>query len=273
MTLDMGHAQMVKFILTAASILSLCSGCASSNLNKSLGTSKNPHPVLSYPEGSEWLQGNKSTINPFILQNFTTILEGNRQYSRQIILDKSFMRVYVSSGFALSDIYCEEFFRDADESMRRRKFGRGLTSDVGTAMTSVLGLANAGENVVSGVAAGFGLGDKLWRQYDEAFLISPDLSAVRSLVLAAQDKFREESLGDKAKLPIDLPKAQSVILRYANFCSNLGMKALLNQSAEQQRLQITAQTSPNSNNTSTAKSKDSSSLPPANAAPQAIPGQ
>lgn len=100
-------------------------------------------------------------------------------------------------------------------------------------MTTILGLANAGEDIVTGVAAGFGFGDSLWRNYDEAFVVAPDLSNVRALVLAAQDVFRKRTY--EQELPTDYATAQSVILRYANQCSTLGMQSLLNQSANQQQ--------------------------------------
>ncbi|MEL7447493.1 MAG: hypothetical protein AAGK02_17105, partial [Pseudomonadota bacterium] len=130
---------------------------------------------------------------------------------------------------------CSEFFRDADESQRRRKYGRALTNDVGTAVSTVLGLANAGENIVTGVAAGVGLADSAWRNYDEAFVVSPDLSNVRTLVLTSQDLFRQRTL---EKLPTDYGTAQSVILRYAEECSTLGMKALLNKSTNAQETEL-----------------------------------
>lgn len=158
-------------------------------------------------------------------------------------IDDRTMREYLSAGFALTDIYCERFFRKADESQRRRKFGRAFTNDVGTVMTTILGLANAGENIVTGSQAIFGFGDSLWRNYDDAFVISPELATVRTLVLAKQDNFRERTLGKTVPLPTTYSGAQSVILRYADSCSYLGMKALLDQSAIQQRSDLDSQTS------------------------------
>ena len=53
--------------------------------------------------------------------------------------DAGEIKRYLAAGFALTDIYCDRFFRETNASMRRRKFGRALTNDVGTAVGSVLG--------------------------------------------------------------------------------------------------------------------------------------
>jgi hypothetical protein len=205
------------------------SGCSLNTLPERLGTMKNPRPVLGDYVENEFVTSNYqvllnatkgATDDPSVLQNQIT--------PRQVEL-------YLDRGFALADFYCEDFFRDAEESQRRRQYGRAITNDVGTAMATILGLANAGQDVVAGVATGVGLADSTWRNYDEAFVVSPDLSAVKSLVEAAQDVFRQKT---SANLPNNYGKAQSVILRYSNICSTLGMKSLLTQSADQQRKEL-----------------------------------
>lgn len=145
------------------------------------------------------------------------------------------VRDYILSGFALTDLYCDTFFRRTNQSLRKRKFGRTATNDVGTVVASVLGLSNVGPKVISGVATGFGLADSTWRNYDDAFVVAPELDVVRSLVLSAQDEFRRETLDN---LPNDYASGRSVIVRYAGLCSFLGMQALLNQSVDQQRRQL-----------------------------------
>jgi hypothetical protein len=144
------------------------------------------------------------------------------------------MREYLDAGFTLSTMYCEAFFRDADESQRRRRFGRSATNDVGTAMAAVLGLANAGEGVVTGVATGFGLADGLWRNYDDAFVVNPDLANVQSLVIAAQNNLEERTLASDFRAPDNYRQAQRIIMQHARLCSTLGMRRLLNASTEKQ---------------------------------------
>ena len=145
------------------------------------------------------------------------------------------VKEFTRSGFALTDIYCDEFFRRTNLSFRKRKFARGATNDVGTVVASVLGLAEAGPKVIAGVATSFGLADSTWRNYDDSFIVSPELDTVRTLVLSAQDQFRRETLDN---LPEDFPTARSAIIRYAGLCSFLGMQSLLNQSVDQQRRQL-----------------------------------
>jgi hypothetical protein len=210
-------------------------GCKSANLADRLGTMKNPYPIMERPSGETKF----ATVNPFILANYNVLLEateGTAERRRLDVETPEDMTKYLNAGFALSDIYCDHFFRDAEESQRRRRYGRAITNDVGTAMTTIMGLANAGQDLVTGTAAAFGFGDSLWRNYDEAFVVSPDLSNVKALVLAAQDVFRRDTFA--GTLPTDYGKAQTVILRYADLCSTLGMQALLNQSANQQRTQL-----------------------------------
>ncbi len=207
-------------------------------MHDALGTTKNPYPTLASPHQ----KGKPSGRNDLVDSNYDILLDAARE-GRTVAVDGDKMRVYLDAGFALSDYYCDLFFRDADESQRRRRFGRAFTNDAGTAISTILGLANAGQNVVTGVAAGFGFGDNLWRNYDDAFVVAPDLSNVQALVSAAQDNFRGKTLGKDAKgVDIELPKtygkAQSVIMRYANLCSTLGMRALLSQSADAQRTQL-----------------------------------
>lgn len=153
---------------------------------------------------------------------------------------------FLTAGYALTDHYCDDFFRHTNSAKRRRQFGRGVTNDVGTAIQGVLGLVvGVPVGVVSGVGLTTGAIDKSWRNYDESFVVAPDLQSVRALVLAAQDDFRRTTLNTedtddkgqprKKTLPTDYMTAQSSIIRYAGFCTFLGMQSLLTQSVDQQR--------------------------------------
>jgi hypothetical protein len=160
---------------------------------------------------------------------------------------------YVQSGFTLTDIYCDEFFRRTNLSYRKRKFGRGATNDVGTVVASVLGLSNVGPKVIAGVATGFGLADSTWRNYDESFIVSPEIDVVRSLVLSAQDQFRRETFDN---MPDNYMSARSAVIRYAGLCSFLGMQALMNQSVDQQRRQLQEAAKPVADRSDTAPKPD-----------------
>lgn len=233
---------MIARITAAALGLVALQGCTTDRLQTALGTPKNPMPIFTK---ANLTKKEKPTQKDFIEPLYRVLLEASEVKNNNRTLaavGEDNMRRYLGAGFALSDIYCAGFFSKTDEAYRRRRFGRTLTNDVGTAVSTVLGLAKAGENIVTGVAAAVGLADSAWRNYDDSFVVSPDLSNVQSLVFAAQDNFRATTLDAKADLPGDYGTAQSIILRYSNLCSFLGMKALLDQSAGDQRNKLNADT-------------------------------
>lgn len=227
----------MKTALSCAVTLAALGGCTSTNLQNALGTPKNPTAIYLKPNPAKGETADQSGI---IVPLYKVLLEASTADGtlRSGDVDSDTMRRYLGAGFALSDIYCSRYFVKTDESYRRRRFGRTVTNDVGTAMATILGLAKAGTNVVTGVAAAVGLADSSWRNYDDSFLISPDLSNVQGLVFAAQDNFRARTLSNDETLPSDYGTAQSVILRYANLCSYLGMKSLLDRAAGEQRTQL-----------------------------------
>lgn len=216
--------RLASFLACATAL----TGCAHiQNDLDALDPPKNPQQVLLAPGES-----GPRAISPLSAANYIVLQEAMDADGQPVrTVGDADMRRYLAAGFALADTYCEDYFRLTDEAQRRRNFGRALNNDVGTAVSTVLGLANAGENVVTGVAAGFGLLDSTFRNYDEAFIAGPDLAQTRTLVLSHQDSFRARTLAAGATLPADYGTAQSVILRYANMCSFLGMRALLNSTA------------------------------------------
>lgn len=215
-------------------------GCTHGSLNSALGTPKNPTAIFSDPTTPT---DRPITQDRIIIPLYNVLLEASDGDGTRATLNESGdMRRYLGAGFALSDVYCTRFFVKTDEAYRRRRFGRTLTNDVGTIMTTVLGLANAGQKVVTGLAGAVGFADSAWRNYDDSFVVSPDLSNIQSLVFAAQDNFRARSLAKEAVLPGDYGTAQSIILRYANICSFLGMKTLLDQSAAKQKNDLNTDT-------------------------------
>lgn len=136
---------------------------------------------------------------------------------------------HLLAGFALSDLYCDQFFRRIARRWNERLFLRNTTNDVGAAISAVLGLAKAGSGVTGGVGAGFGLADSAFRNYDNVFVVSPDLPAMQKLVREHQTRFRDETL---AAIPSDYYTAQTKIVQYAQLCSYTGMKGLLNAAVD-----------------------------------------
>lgn len=227
---------MYKQVIALSLSVLLCAGCTSQGFNQSVGTPKNPTSPFTKVSSA----ASASDLEVETIEKWYAVLASAN--AAEYDVPEESMRPYVAAGFAISDFYCQRFFIKTDESYRRRSFGRAATNDVGTVVQSILGLANAGKDAITGIGLATGLADSTWRQYDTAFLISADLSNVQSLVHASQDNFRARSLGSDATLPADYSTAQSVIMRYANICSFLGMQSLLNRSASQRRDQLNEQT-------------------------------
>lgn len=241
--------KLMNWMLCAA-IVALGGGCTSTSWNNALGTPKNPSAIYADPNSKY-----RDDDNAFIVANYRILLEAIEQKSegapKLLAISKNYdVRRYLSAGYTLSDMYCSRYFRKSDESSRRRKFGRSVTNDVGTAITTVLGLANAGQDAVAALAAGTGLADSSWRNYDDSFMISPELSSVQGLVEAAQDNYRSKTLGKSADMPADFSTAQHMIQRYANLCSHLGMKRLVQESATREQKTLNADTDQRNANTS-----------------------
>jgi hypothetical protein len=150
-------------------------------------------------------------------------------YLRHKASDKE-VKNHLLAGLALSDLYCDTYFRRIARRWNERLFLRNTTNDVGAAISAVLGLAKAGSGITGGVGAAFGLADGAFRNYDNVFVVSPDLPAMQKLVKEHQSDLREAFLADA---PTDYYSAQSKIIEYASLCSYTGMKGLLNQAVDQ----------------------------------------
>jgi hypothetical protein len=134
-------------------------------------------------------------------------------------------RHYLDAGFALSDFYCKKFFRRITNHTQERGFARNKVNDVGSLMSTILGLASVGSQYVGGISAGFGLADGAFRSYDQQFVVSPDLANVQGLVIAAQQQFAKQAYAAQADGtgPDNYPALSMIIQDHANYCSFLGI--------------------------------------------------
>ena len=140
------------------------------------------------------------------------------------------VRRHVRAGMALSDLYCDTYFRRISRRWNERLFLRDTTNDVGAAISAILGIANAGSGLTGAVGAAFGLADSRFRNYDQIFVVSPDLPALQRLVRQKREELRTSI---EANLPQDFYGAQDRILEYAELCSYTGMRGLLNVAVDQ----------------------------------------
>ena len=132
---------------------------------------------------------------------------------------------HMGAGFALADLYCDDYFRRIAVRKQTRQFGRSTTNDVGTAASAALGLATAGSIATGGAGVLFGLLDGIYRNYDAAFVVEPDLGKMLKLVKTAQTSMRAAYEQDA---PTSFADANGAITSYAQLCSYAGMDNLLN---------------------------------------------
>jgi hypothetical protein len=150
---------------------------------------------------------------------------GNDPAGKELVLN------HLRAGFALSDLYCKNFFRRVATNTQKRGFARNNVNDVGTAVAAILGLAKSSSGVAGGIGAGFGLADNVFRTYDQQFLISPDFAYVQKRVLTEQANF---ALSKYKEPPTNYFDASIAISDHANLCSYVGMKRLINDSLSTQ---------------------------------------
>lgn len=138
-------------------------------------------------------------------------------------------KTHLNAGLGLADLYCDDYFRRITLRKQTRQFGRSTTNDVGTAASVGLGLASAGSVITGGAGALFGLADGIFRNYDAAFVVEPDLGKMLDLVKSAQGTMRESF---KTSPPASFAEANAGITAYAQLCSYAGMDDLLNVALE-----------------------------------------
>ena len=138
-------------------------------------------------------------------------------------------KAHLQAGLGLADLYCDDYFRRIAVRKQTRQFGRSTTNDVGTAASVGLGLASAGSMLTGGAGALFGLADGIFRNYDTAFVVEPDLGKMLDLVKTAQGSMRDSF---KTNPPASYAEANAAITSYAQLCSYAGMDDLLNVALE-----------------------------------------
>ena len=140
---------------------------------------------------------------------------------------------YVRAGLSLADHYCSVYFRSTSHDARYRNFSRNIFNDVGTLVTALFGFGTGDGQLTGGLAALTGFADKTSRNYDDSFLVSADLPALRSLVDAERLQRRSDIAAlmalPQSERPADFADATRIIRGYGEICSFLGMKELINR--------------------------------------------
>lgn len=174
------------------------------------------HSYSRYDQYDKDSRKTRSTEDIFACLTFREV--GNDAKGKALVLN------HLRAGFALSDLYCKNFFRRVSSHSQQRGYARNNTNDVGAAISAILGLSSASPALAGGIGAGFGLADSVFRTYDQQFLISPDLGAVQTRVFSEQAAFARETYKNP---PDNLFDATIAISDHANYCSYVGMKRLI----------------------------------------------
>lgn len=223
----------------------------------------------------------------FEYKNLTTDTNGKLD-----VKGKTTIKNYLNAGFALTDIYCEQYFAGKDKAVAIRKFSDDTTVNVGSLINAILNATPASGLAKIAAGGSITLLHQGLQSYDTAFTVNPDLSKVRALVKAAQSQYRENVFyvinskpktdsepKKEAPLPDSYQAAQSKILAYAGYCSYSGMKYLVENAIDNNTNDIKNKVAPQPQDeqknspTDTNTGKKTTPTPPNNATPTPPPVQ
>jgi hypothetical protein len=159
------------------------------------------------------------------------------------------LKKYSGAGVTYSHLLCKDYFDRLTLTKAHRDFAkRGTNLTAGLAST-VLGLAKASSANVAATGAFFSFGEASFDAYNEAFVVSPELSNLERLV---KEKQKEEEVVIYKKLNAtsgtwpdrieSLDQAERALSDYIFHCTVNGMKILLNASIQKKTEEIEANT-------------------------------
>ncbi len=166
------------------------------------------------------------------------------------------IRLFLTSGMALSDDLCSQWFQRLGAAQAKAEFAKGLVGNLGALSAVLLGVTGGGTAAVSAVAAGTTFTQNSIDSGVASFIVAPDVGVVQRGVQLLRDSKRTEILQalDSAEGPerrhFDFFQARSALISYDNLCSHNEIKryvdaavkntndkaALINQSAFYQQI-------------------------------------
>nr|VFK68375.1 MAG: hypothetical protein BECKUNK1418G_GA0071005_12303 [Candidatus Kentron sp. UNK]VFK73574.1 MAG: hypothetical protein BECKUNK1418H_GA0071006_12223 [Candidatus Kentron sp. UNK] len=150
------------------------------------------------------------------------------------------IRRYVGAGIIYSQLLCKNYFDRHTLTKARRDFAKMGTNITGGLASALMGLAKTNASVVAGTGALFSFGEATFDAYDEAFIVSPELSELERLV---KEKQKEEEVIIYKKLNAEagktwpdkietLDQGERSLNDYIFHCTVNGMKILLDSSVQ-----------------------------------------
>lgn len=132
------------------------------------------------------------------------------------------------TGKAYARILCTDVFRIMSLAAAKRKNARSQTNIFGGLISGGMGLAGVSSEAVGGASLLFSSLDSSFEAYDTAFLVSPDVASVDSLVRASQAKKSEDYDGKAFSTTGEVLVALN---DYVHPCTFTGMQSLLARAA------------------------------------------
>lgn len=136
------------------------------------------------------------------------------------------LKELMSSGMALSDLACKNFFRSLGRATQDYAFARQETALAGGAVASLQGLTGVSAKIVSITAGLFSLTSASMENHADAYLFSPETSNLQELVDSARRAYREAA----TEIPATYGAAIERLRDYDKLCEVQTIRRLVNES-------------------------------------------
>ena len=142
------------------------------------------------------------------------------------VADRAVIRAFLTSGMAVSDELCSDWFRKLGAAQAEVDFTRDLASNLGTLSAVLLGVTGASTKAVSVVAGVTGATVKAIDSASANFIVAPDIGLVQRGIGVLRTLKTEELL--KAAPQMDFYQAFSALTAYDNLCTHNEVKRFVN---------------------------------------------
>lgn len=136
------------------------------------------------------------------------------------------LSLLMSTGMALSDLACKNYFRNLGRATQNYAFARQETALTGGVVASLQGLTGVSAKIVSITAGLFSFTSASMENHADAYLFSPETSNLQELVDSARRAYREAA----TDLPTSYGAAIERLRDYDKLCEVQTIRRLVNES-------------------------------------------
>ncbi|MGV2842986.1 hypothetical protein ACE1OG_03710 [Aeromonas hydrophila] len=220
-------------VVTLAALLTGCSAFPTSQTEFSV---RNPliHGNMKSKDGSD------TTYLAEKAQAFVDAYKGARDNEGIVTIKK-----YIGTGITYSQLLCKDYFDKLTLTKAHRDFAKSQINLTAGLASALMGLAEASSASVAATGALFSFSEASFDSYNEAYIVSPELSGLERLV---KEKQKEEEVIIYKKVNATsgawpdrletLDQAERVLGDYIFHCTVNGMKILLNASIQKKTEEI-----------------------------------